>query len=66
MAIVIVTGKNGVKYEEPFYHGIFKDGDSASRWGFDNCNGLDWHWQEIALQVLEENELPQMTNLRIA
>jgi len=53
-AIVVVTGRNGVVYETPFYHGVFKDGDSASAWGFKNCPGLDWHWEEIYMQIHDD------------
>lgn len=59
-AIVIVTGRvrpDGTcsqLYESPFYHGLFKDGDSACEWAAKNCPGLAWHWDEVALQVNDD------------
>lgn len=53
-AIVIVTGRNGVVYDEPYYHGVFASGESACRWAIRNCPDVDWHWQNIALQINDD------------
>lgn len=57
MAIVVVTGRDGVVYDDPFYHGLFVSGDAATRWAYMNCKGLDWHWQPIAVTVTEDGEI---------
>jgi hypothetical protein len=43
-AIVILTRTDG----ELECFGPFANGEEATRWGFDNCKGFEWHWQEIS------------------
>lgn len=55
MTIIILTGrKDQPKYDEPIYHGVFKNGDSACAWARDNLRNFEWHWQDISLQVNED------------
>ena len=48
-AIVIV--QDAQDPEKKHYFGPFKNGDEATRWGFDNCRGFDWHWDDITTLV---------------
>ena len=51
MAIVILTMKNG----EKAFFGPFKDGDEATKWGFENCKGFEWCWDEVySIDRIEE------------
>ena len=58
-AIVVITGRKGEPAnDEPFYHGVFADGDAATRWAFANCDrAFVWHWQEISLQTTDSGEV---------
>ena len=53
-AIVVCIGTDEDKTHN--YFGPFANGDEATKWGFDNCKGFEWHWQEINPVNLTERQ----------
>lgn len=45
-AVIIVQDK--ANPERQHYYGPFADGDTATHWGTENCQGLQWHWEEMS------------------
>lgn len=43
LVIVVVIKTDG----EPHYFGPFPNGEEATKWGFDNCRGFEWYWQDL-------------------